>query len=66
MSPVISSLTRTARKPHRCEGGSPTCSHTIKPGEQYQRLYGMAHRGETPYVIVNCLACWEYHRRAIK
>ena len=53
--PIISATpVRRARKSHRCE----TCGRfAIPPGTPYIRLYGYAHRGDTPSVLHICLDC---------
>lgn len=44
---ISAKLIKKSRVLRRCE----SCSRKIEPGSQVLRLYGMAHKGDFPYVI---------------
>lgn len=49
--PVISRKAVRARKRYRCAALCCKRRGLIEVGETHSRLYGMAHRGEPPYVV---------------
>jgi len=50
---IISEKMHTASKEYFCE----MCHDLINKNDKYYRLFGMAHEGEKPYEIMECLDC---------
>lgn len=67
---VISKRRHVARKHYRCSSQIATdpgtallgaCTHGIRPGDTYWRLFGSAERGDPPYTIYVCAPCQALH-----
>lgn len=49
-----------ARKLYKCNRAIPDpeeCKRLIEPGDQYRRVFGMADRLDSPYVVRFCVVC---------
>ena len=53
MSVTIRRGIHKARKHYRCDG----CKRTIRPGDTYARLFGMADRTDPPTELTLCEEC---------
>jgi hypothetical protein len=51
--PTIKKMIHTASRFYTCD----ICKGTIRKGDKYCRMFGMAFKGEKPYEVFECSNC---------
>jgi hypothetical protein len=55
---IINEKTHKAKRKYTCMD----CGKSIEIGDKYSRFFGMAHKGDKPYEVLNCMVCYTKYK----